>query len=36
VTWEATTKRVTPAFLAANTVTSLLAKSDFELEATAA
>lgn len=32
VTWEATTKRVTPAFLAANTVTSLLAKSDFELE----
>ena len=32
VTWEATTKRVTPEFLAANTVTSLLAKSDFELE----
>lgn len=32
VTWEATTKRVTPAFLAANTVSSLLAKSDFELE----
>lgn len=32
MTWEATTKRVTPAFLAANTVTSLLAKSDFELE----
>ena len=29
VTWEATTKRVTPAFLAANTVSSLLAKSDF-------
>jgi molybdopterin-dependent oxidoreductase alpha subunit len=32
VTWEATSKRVTPAFLAENTVTSLLAKSDFELE----
>lgn len=32
VTREATTKRVTPAFLAANTVSSLLAKSDFELE----
>lgn len=32
VTWEATSKRVTPAFLAANTVSSLLAKSDFELE----
>lgn len=32
VTWEATTKRVTPAFLAENSVTSLLAKSDFELE----
>lgn len=32
VTWEATTKRVTPEFLAANTVTSLLEKSDFELE----
>ncbi len=32
VTWEATSKRVTPEFLAANTVTSLLAKSDFELE----
>ncbi|AIR00875.1 CbbBc protein [Pluralibacter gergoviae] len=32
VTWEATTKRVTPAFLASNTVTSLLEKSDFELE----
>lgn len=32
MTWEATTKRVTPAFLAANTVSSLLAKSDFELE----
>jgi molybdopterin-dependent oxidoreductase alpha subunit len=32
VTWEATSKRVTPEFLAANTVTSLLQKSDFELE----
>ncbi len=32
VTWEATSKRVTPEFLAANTVTSLLTKSDFELE----
>ena len=32
MTWEATSKRVTPKFLAANTVTSLLAKSDFELE----
>jgi molybdopterin-dependent oxidoreductase alpha subunit len=32
VTWEATNKRVTPEFLAANTVTSLRAKSDFELE----
>lgn len=32
VTWEATSKRVTPEFLAANAVTSLLAKSDFELE----
>ncbi|QCT21304.1 FdhF/YdeP family oxidoreductase [Jejubacter calystegiae] len=32
VTWEATSKRVTPEFLAANTVTSLLSKSDFELE----
>ena len=32
VTWEATSKRVTPEFLAKNTVTSLLAKSDFELE----
>lgn len=32
VTWEATSKRVTPEFLAANTVTSLLGKSDFELE----
>lgn len=32
VTWEATSKRVTPAFFAENTVSSLLAKSDFELE----
>lgn len=32
VTWEATSKRVTAEFLAANSVTSLLAKSDFELE----
>lgn len=32
VTWEATSKRVTPEFLAANTVTALRAKSDFELE----
>jgi molybdopterin-dependent oxidoreductase alpha subunit len=32
VTWEATTKRVTPEFFAANTVTSLLQKSDYELE----
>ncbi len=32
VTWEATSERVTPEFLAHNTVTSLLAKSDFELE----
>ncbi|ENA0608441.1 FdhF/YdeP family oxidoreductase [Enterobacter bugandensis] len=32
VTWEATSKRVTPEFLAKNSVTSLLAKSDFELE----
>jgi molybdopterin-dependent oxidoreductase alpha subunit len=32
VTWEATSKRVTPEFLAANTVTSLLGKTDFELE----
>ena len=32
VTWEATTKRVTPEFFAANTVTSLLQRSDFELE----
>lgn len=32
VSWEATSKRVTPEFLAQNTVTSLLAKSDYELE----
>ncbi len=32
VTWEATTKRVTPEFLAENTVTSLLKRTDFELE----
>ncbi|MGK3189150.1 FdhF/YdeP family oxidoreductase [Enterobacter soli] len=32
VTWEATSKRVTPEFLAKNTVTSLLAKSDYKLE----
>jgi molybdopterin-dependent oxidoreductase alpha subunit len=32
VTWEATTKRVTPAFLAENTLTSLLQRSDYELE----
>ncbi|GAB1440524.1 hypothetical protein MASR2M36_33090 [Providencia sp.] len=32
VTWEATKKRVTPEFLAANTVTSLLERSDYELE----
>ncbi|HHG8775298.1 TPA: FdhF/YdeP family oxidoreductase [Raoultella planticola] len=32
VTWEATSKRVTAEFLAANTVSSLLAKSDYELE----
>ncbi|AHG64963.1 FdhF/YdeP family oxidoreductase [Advenella mimigardefordensis] len=32
VTWEATKKRVTAAFLAQNTVTSLLEKSDYELE----
>jgi molybdopterin-dependent oxidoreductase alpha subunit len=32
VTWEATTKRVHPEFFAANTVTSLLGRSDFELE----
>lgn len=32
VSWEATSKRVTPEFFAANTVSSLLARSDFELE----
>ncbi|MGE2103763.1 FdhF/YdeP family oxidoreductase [Citrobacter koseri] len=32
VTWEATSKRVTPAFLAKNTVSALLEKTDFELE----
>ncbi|HLU02410.1 MAG TPA: molybdopterin-dependent oxidoreductase, partial [Advenella sp.] len=32
VTWEATKKRVTAAFLAQNTVTSLLKKTDYELE----
>ncbi|QCP53124.1 FdhF/YdeP family oxidoreductase [Trinickia violacea] len=32
VTWEATTKRVPPEFFANNTVTSLLQKTDFELE----
>jgi molybdopterin-dependent oxidoreductase alpha subunit len=32
VTWEATKKRVTPAFFAANTVTSLLAWPDHKLE----
>lgn len=32
VTWEATTKRVRPEFLAANTVASLLRMSDYELE----
>ena len=32
VTWEATTKRVTPEFFAANTVASLLRMSDYELE----
>jgi molybdopterin-dependent oxidoreductase alpha subunit len=32
VTWEATTKRVPPEFFAGNTVTSLLQKSDYELE----
>ncbi|XXN66301.1 FdhF/YdeP family oxidoreductase (plasmid) [Enterobacter ludwigii] len=32
VTWEATTKRVTPAFLGENTVTSLLQRTDYELE----
>ncbi|KVX89541.1 CbbBc protein [Burkholderia ubonensis] len=32
VTWEATSKRVTPEFFAANTVSSLLRMSDYELE----
>ncbi|MBH1891828.1 FdhF/YdeP family oxidoreductase [Serratia marcescens] len=32
VTWEATSKRVTPEFLAQNTVTSLLQKTDYQLE----
>jgi len=32
VTWEATTKRVTPEFFAEHTVSTLWAKSDFELE----
>ncbi|MGF7136215.1 molybdopterin-dependent oxidoreductase alpha subunit [Paraburkholderia sp. EB58] len=32
VTWEATTKRVGPEFFASNTVSSLLQRSDFELE----
>lgn len=32
VTWEATSKRVTPEFLAQNTVTSLLQKTDYLLE----
>ena len=32
VTWEATTKRVGPDFFRSNTVTSLLQRSDFELE----
>ncbi|WP_312995772.1 FdhF/YdeP family oxidoreductase [Leclercia sp.] len=32
VTWEATTKRVTPAFFAEHTVSALWEKSDFELE----
>ena len=32
VTWEATTKRVRPDFFASNTVSSLLQRSDFELE----
>jgi len=32
VTWEATTKRVTPDFFATHTVSALWAKSDFELE----
>ena len=32
VTWEATRKRVTPEFFAQHTVSSLLKRSDFELE----
>jgi len=32
VTWEATSKRVTPEFFAANSVSALQAMSDFELE----
>ncbi len=32
VTWEATSKRVTPEFFAQHTVTELLQRSDFELE----
>jgi molybdopterin-dependent oxidoreductase alpha subunit len=32
VTWEATKKRVTPEFFAANTVTSLAARNDHDLE----
>lgn len=32
VTWEATSKRVTPEFFAVNTVTALLNRSDHELE----
>src|SRR5262249_39022810 len=32
VTWEATNKRVTPDFFASHTVTSLLKRSDYELE----
>ena len=32
VTWEATTKRVTPAFFASHTVSSMLRMSDYELE----
>jgi molybdopterin-dependent oxidoreductase alpha subunit len=34
VTWEATTKRATPALFARHTVTELLGKTDYELEAT--
>ncbi|MFL9985281.1 FdhF/YdeP family oxidoreductase [Paraburkholderia sediminicola] len=32
VTWEATTKRVTPEFFESNTVSSLLQRTDYELE----